>query len=504
MGFLKNLKKQINTSTDIVSQSQKPIQQKPVFRVHSDLNGLIWIADGPRKNYTQEKSTITSIAIGDYIVKVSFSGVQEPSLISTKAAVEPNPSSAEKLPYYPSYLELSPAQRGMYWKYLENPYNPAFEIGYVFILYYGLERHLLLGDYERAINIIIKMRDVHKNASFQSYSANAIILTCLKNKRADLLYSFLSSLDKEYEYHFSDNLYLFSMYSLDLPMDADDIIRMAKSFEYTKTTYIKTYPDLFRETLKENMVSKFGKAEIKCSQFIKKSEFRKLPKEMVPIFANISIIDKQIEVPLMIHAFHLKRAIYDLLNKTHEDVKKRLAEMRKHGDVPQKASKEKKKAVIEAFDFQREKELLDKYQSCESGTMDEHYVSIELQDFYYKYRNIDEKYLKECIRYCNDDIRKLQSINEDYINTEKAAIINLAKMTRSPKDEVEKQLADIKLFSWNIPAFKRLAIIYEKQKEYSKAASVCDVAIRYYSIVKNLDAESEFIDRKKKILSKQE
>ena len=503
MGFLKKLQRQINTSTEIVSQNQKPIKQESAFRVHSDLNGLIWIADGPKKNYTQEKSKITSVDLGDYVLTMSFSGAQEPSLISTKAAVKMNPSSAEKLPYYPSYLELSPAQRGMYWKYLENPYNPNFEIGYVFILYYGLERHLLLGDYEKAINIIIKLRDVHKNASFQSYSANAIILTCLKNKRADLLYTFLSSLDKEYEYNFSDNLYLFSMYSLDLPLNADDVMRMAKSFEYTKTTYIKTYPDLFKETLIDNMVSDFGKAEIKCSQFIKKSEFRKLPKETVPIFANVSIIDKQIEVPLMIHAFHLKKALYDLLNKTHEDVKKHLAEMRKHGNAPQKASKEKKQAVIETFDFQKEKELLKKYQSCETGTMDEHYASIELQDFYYKYRNIDEKYLKECIKYCNDDIRKLQSINEDYIKTEKAAIINLAKATRTPKDEVERQLAEIKLFSWNIPAFKRLAIIYEKQKEFNKAAAVCDVAIRYYSIVKNQDAEMEFVDRKKKILNKQ-
>ena len=55
-------------------------------------------------------------------------------------------------------------------------------------------------------------------------------------------------------------------------------------------------------------------------------------------------------------------------------------------------------------------------------------------------------------------------------------------------------------FKGNIPAFSRLAIIYEKSKEYGKAVAICDMAIRYY---KRWDLEtSEFEDRKNKLLDK--
>lgn len=490
-------------STGIITKNKDVVRSTPTLRVHGDLEGLLWIAEGPKKNYTEERSEASVIDLGDYKISISFSGTQEPSLISTKLPVAVNPVSAEKLPYYPSYLEMSPKQRGMYWKFLENPYNPSFEIGYVFVLYYGLERCLLLGDYERAMSVIIKLRDVHSNGSFQAYSADAIILTCLKNKRADLLYTFLRSLDKQYEYNMSHNLYLFSKYSLELPLNADDIIRMTKSFEFTKISYIKNYPDLFKKTLTSNMIATFGKPEVLCSQFINKADYRKLPKENVRIFANVSIIDKQIEVPLIIHAFHFKKAMYELLNQTHEDVKKCLAEMRKSGESPQKAtSTNSQKKVVETFDSKREAELLKKYNSCNPGTLHEHFASIELQDFYYKYRNLDDKYLQKCINYCNDDVTKLQSINEDYVATERARIIEHAKWLGTSKTEIEGKLAKIGLFNCTIPAFKRLAIIYEKQKNYDKAIAVCDSAIRYYSIVKNHEGEEAFKSRKEKIQNK--
>ena len=80
----------------------------------------------------------------------------------------------------------------------------------MFILYYGLERHLLEGDFHSAFNVILKLRDVHKNKSFQSYSGNALILSALLQKKGEYIPSFIKSLDKEYEFNFSDNLLLMS------------------------------------------------------------------------------------------------------------------------------------------------------------------------------------------------------------------------------------------------------------------------------------------------------
>lgn len=502
MSFFRKKNANKLSGTGLITKDKEIVRPTPNLRVHSDLEDLLWFADGPKKNYIPTPGQVTRIDLGNHYITIEFSSTQEPSLISTKAAVSINPAYAEKLPYYPSYEEMSPSQRGMYWKFLEDPYNPSFDIGYVFVLYYGLERHLLLGEFEKAINIIIKLRDIHSNGSFQSYSADAIILTCLKYKRADLLYKFMQSLNNDYEYNMSDNLYLFSKYSLELPLNADDIIRLAKSFEYTKINYIKDYPKLFKETLNTNMVNAFGKTEVLCNQFIKNSDYRKLPKGTVPIFANISIIDKQIEVPLIVHAFQFKRAMNDLLNQTHEDVKKQLAEMRKSGAAPRKADRKEKVTIIETFDKVKEAELLEKYNSCIPGTVQEHYVSIELQDFYYRYRNLDDKYLQKCIEFCNDDVTKLQSINMDYVSSEKAKITEHAKWLGSSKTEVNEKLSKVGLFDFTIPAFKRLAIIYEKQKDYKKAIAVCDAAIGYYSIVKNQEEEKNFIERREKLQKK--
>lgn len=62
----------------------------------------------------------------------------------------------------------------------------------------------------------------------------------------------------------------------------------------------------------------------------------KLQKEEIPIFANISIREKTINVPTLLSAFKFKKAIYDLLDNTHEGVKKQLAEMKKRGGVSAK------------------------------------------------------------------------------------------------------------------------------------------------------------------------
>ena len=114
---------------------------------------------------------------------------EEPSLIYTNQKINPTQRIEDIAtpPYYPTYSGLTPEQKWVYLNLLANPYNPAIDIGFVFILYYGLERHLLLGNFEKAIDVLLKLRDVHTNKSFQSYSANAIILSCMTGQKNCIL-----------------------------------------------------------------------------------------------------------------------------------------------------------------------------------------------------------------------------------------------------------------------------------------------------------------------------
>lgn len=93
---------------------------------------------------------------------------------------------AEPLPYWPHYIEMSPQQRYKYLCWLRNVEEPI-DMGYVFIYYYGLERQMLSGNFDRAFDEIIKLRNVHKNRSFQKYSENALVHAALMTGRVDRL-----------------------------------------------------------------------------------------------------------------------------------------------------------------------------------------------------------------------------------------------------------------------------------------------------------------------------
>ena len=74
---------------------------------------------------------------------------------------------------------------------------------------------------------------------------------------------------------------------------------------------------------------KYGTANVNLNDYIMPSEFKKIKSESIRIFANISLTDFQIKVPIFANSFKLKKNMFDLLEATHEGVKIRLAELRK-------------------------------------------------------------------------------------------------------------------------------------------------------------------------------
>lgn len=298
--------------------------------VHPDIRNLLWVGEGNFKNYSQEAHNKTEFEIDGIVFTISFFGSEEPSLIYPSQRVsKSNISEVERPPYFPTYSGLSPAQKWVYANLLSNPYNPEINIGFVFILYYGLERHLLLGNFKQAFDVILKLRDVHANASFQSYSAKALILSCMLHKRPDLVLRFLDSLDKDHEFNFSDNLFLLCCYSFNIPIPPFQIMKMSKSFDHKNQNYIKKEPELFVEKIEEILKSEYGKNELILKDFLGPRALQAIKTKKELIFANVSIRDQEIPVPQIISDKSLKPAIQKILKSAHEDVKKHLAQMRK-------------------------------------------------------------------------------------------------------------------------------------------------------------------------------
>jgi hypothetical protein len=317
----------------------------PLFRIHDDIKGLVWIGDGKYKNYTPEnKYGFTTEFEG---IKITFSCNygNEPSIIYTKQPVKvpEDETLVPRPPYYPSYEELTPEQKWIYLKLLANPYDTSIDIGYVFILYYGLERHLLSGEFERAFRVILKLRDVHTNSSFQQYSANALILSAMLHKKGEFVLEFISSLDKEHELNFWNNLLLLSYYSFNVPLYPKDIMRMSASFGFDNKNYIKKYPEIFENHLREIIQEKLGKDTVLINECIEIADLQNIELSERPIFANTSMNNQRIPVPLLSENHKLRNVMCDFLITAHEATKKKLAEMRKTKQMPKSAHEPKKR-----------------------------------------------------------------------------------------------------------------------------------------------------------------
>ena len=136
-----------------IQQQEKWLIQNSIH-FHEDIKDLIWFADSPLLNI-DPKQFIKTVKSSGLRLDFTYSGYPEPSMIFTKYPIEfPKLfSDVDPLGYYPSYIELDPLQKGMYIKFLENPYKTKNDIGYLFLLYYGLERHLLLYDLEKSADV---------------------------------------------------------------------------------------------------------------------------------------------------------------------------------------------------------------------------------------------------------------------------------------------------------------------------------------------------------------
>ena len=467
----------------IVFNSDNSIDNRG-YKLHGDLKGMIWFGDGINKNYITEQSDqqtfeIAGIKISSFIMKK-----EEPSLLFvTKNINKPiDKNKIERPPYFPSYSDLTPEQRWIYLTSLSNPYDSSIDISYVFILYYGLERHLIYGNFEKAFDIILNLRDVHNNKSFQKYSGDALVLTCLLHQRSDMVIKFINSLDKTFEFGFSDDLFLLCYYSFDIPVLAEDIMRMTKSFEFTNTNYIKKYPDLFRDSLRETIMTEIGTESVDLKKYITTSELSKSELYEVSIFANTSIIGETTSIPLLSDNIKLKEALNLFLKSAHNTVKLKLAEMRKTGKTisPQSSTAKKTKKLV--FDTQQESILLVELSKYKKKLVDRHFTLMQLQDFYYKYRDLNSDYIEKCIKYCLLDLDSLPEMQEEY-NAERIHMISVIKQMSSYDDTInlKEELTKIedRGFVGIISAFKRLAIIYEKRGDIEKAISVCDRAINY-------------------------
>jgi hypothetical protein len=184
--------------------------------------------------------------------------------------------------------------------------------------------------------------------------------------------------------------------SFGMPLTPKELMKMAKTFEFSNFRYIKEYPVEFENALADVIQEKTGKHFIDIGDYINKVEYRKIKYGNIVVYANTSLRDTSVPVPLLSECFKLKKAMNDFLEFAHEETKKVISTRRKDGTLQEPANPQKPIRVF-SFDNEKEKELISEYRNAKDNAMAKHFVLIRLQDFYYKYRDIDSIYLEKCI-----------------------------------------------------------------------------------------------------------
>ena len=313
--------------TDTELQTKRENTLFPTYPFHEDIKDLLWYADSPLKNIEAGQSILSYSSHG-FTLSQADPSKEEPSMIFTAFPIEfpKNIDDVEPPPYYPTYWDLSPLQKGVYIKFLENPYNSDFNIGYVFLLYYGLERHLYQGKWEQAVKVIMKLRQCHKNKSFLSCSANAVILSLMQKQNLVMALDFVKQSDLK---TFPTAIYMLCAYSFDIPITAKEIMRFAKTFYFENDYYIKKHPELFEEVLRGIINLSRNRDYLLISDCLNAEDVRSYVFNKTNVYANTSLRDIKIGIPDLSRSGLLEHEICSLLKKTHKTLKDMLAAMRK-------------------------------------------------------------------------------------------------------------------------------------------------------------------------------
>ncbi|BEG74465.1 TerB N-terminal domain-containing protein [Achromobacter xylosoxidans] len=215
---------------------------------------------------------------------VEVSGPEEPSTIYAPLPVSwpaPSEESVAKLGYFPSYAGMSPDQRGVYLSWLQDVTRPI-EVGYVFTYYYGLERHLVMGEFEPAVDEVLLLRKHHSNKSFQSYSGSALLHACLMRGRSDVLQ--LLYTDHELDYFGNSSLLLLHQQKLKLLPAM--LLALGDQMAGVNRRYLKSERNLYRENLLQLLMDEFGEPSY---AFCDRYAIEAVDGIPYAIFANVSL-----------------------------------------------------------------------------------------------------------------------------------------------------------------------------------------------------------------------
>jgi len=317
-----------NSSSSLVKTDDIALtlsKKKFDFHIPPEVVELLWFGNGPYQNYDSSQVKHTQDVGMGFVLEMYITSDIEPSLINIDLPIKrpKDPLFVGSLSYFPSFASISPEQRWCYLTWLTNT-DVVVDIGYVFLYYYGLERHLFVGNVDQAFNEILKLRRRHQNNSFEMYSLNALMGAILFHKRVDLYETFLNTEGQNQEWNYSD-IHLYIKHLFATPLHPRTIIGLSSHVDFTNKRYVKAHPELFERFLAETLKEKYDVPALPLEKY----DHHECPSTKVNIVANTSLEPRYISIPQIIKHKKLCKDAFDMLQQTHEKVKVYLKNERK-------------------------------------------------------------------------------------------------------------------------------------------------------------------------------
>lgn len=294
------------------------------LRIPEPTLSLLWITDEDPSKIEVAGSINISITLtkdGPQLKESENGFYAEPSLIWTKLPIKLNSDLYKDPMYYPAYSKFYPETRYQYLNWLRD-ITQETNLSYVFLYFYGLERHLLVGDYDKAVDEIIRLLKYHSKASFRSYAIRSLIIASIARKRVDIIKRAPFILEEEID----EALALRILEGTTL--SAEDMINIASAVGFKNKRYIKLHPDLFKSKLQE-LIDDFEAKYGKIMTVFNLKDFKYRP---ISVFANLSLPDtiRNVKVPLILENTEFKNGIREMLTTAHQRVKEELNRQRAH------------------------------------------------------------------------------------------------------------------------------------------------------------------------------
>lgn len=287
------------------------------LRIPEPTKSLFWITDEDVSKISSPMNIKISISMAERNINIddghNFYG--EPSLIWTKLPIKQNHELETKPMYYPSYSGLSPMHRYQYLNWLRD-ISKETNLSYVFLYYYGLERHLLLGEYDLAVDEILKLIKYHDKGTFKSYAINSLILGSGYRKRPDIVYKAPFLLDDP------SDISLYLQRLARKPISAEQVIYFSSTVGFTNKRYIKKFPELFIQELQQVL----DDYENRNGDILQSLNPKEYSGKALGMMANISLPD-EIRIhrfPSVINNIQIKSILKHLLKETHLRIKNHL------------------------------------------------------------------------------------------------------------------------------------------------------------------------------------